>query len=851
MKKFVVIDAHSYIYRAFYGFINNPLRNSLGENTSAIYGFTKYILNILEKEKPEYIAVAYDVGKKTFRNEIKKDYKAGRPPMPDELKGQIQPIFDIVKAMGINLLGIQNYEADDLIATLVKKFSSKDHEFLIYTSDKDAYQLVTDTVRIYSPDKGGQFKLIDEKAVTLKTGVKPEDIIDYMALTGDKVDNVLGIPGVGPKTAAPLINQYKNLDTLYENIEQIPKKGLKKKLEENRESAFTSRVLVTMKNDIPLPDDYEQLESYTIDEWDKSILTKILKKYELFSILRQMGMGKEKSEEKKKEYLKKRNLLAETDQKIENLINTIKSEKIYSLRIEYTGQSAAEMIPAGFAVSTTDTNYFIPLTTDLFNPVPEIPDSLIPVFTDENIEVILFNHKIYFSILKKLGIGLKNRITDIMLLDFILDANNTNQDIFKTARRLLGLKLMDYKEFLGTASKKVPISDKGPEEIMNFSSPLAEILFPLKELLEKEIKKRGSEPKSYFSGDKKKITELYNNVFLPLSGILGSMELRGIKINKKLFSEMSVELEEYVQTLSVNIYKEAGKEFNINSPKQLREILFTDLGLKGIKKTKTGYSTNNEVLQKLKYEHPIVPYLLDYRKYTKLLSTYLNALPDFIAPETGRIHTTLHGTGTATGRLSSNNPNLQNIPVRDIWGKRIRSGFIAEDGFSFIRADYSQIELRVLAAVAGVKELKESFSKGLDIHARTAAAMYGKSVDSVTDDERSRGKVINFSIVYGKTVYGLANDLDISFSDAKEFLDNYFDLYPEVEDFMNMVTRDLKEKNTIPIISGLTRPFLNYNSVNGLLKKNFERAAINTPIQGIASHIMKLAMINVSKGLEK
>lgn len=752
-KKFVLIDAHSIIFRSYFAFIKNPLRNSRGENTSGIFGF----LNTLEKIKKsigsDYMCLAFDAPGKTFRDEVYEEYKATRPPAPTDLPFQVAKVKEICLYLGIPSYEIEGYEADDILATFATKLKKKGEVYIV-TSDKDLMQLVCDTIFIYDAYRDVVY---DRDKVKEKYGVPPKKIAEFLALTGDSSDNVPGVPGIGPKRALEILKKYSNFE------EAIAKD---KRITEYKEKALLSRKLVVLECNVPLDIDTKSL---AVKKPDVDKVMPILLDLEFHSYIK--NLSKTTGPELKIKHIK-------------NLSN-IKTGTII-----------------GISSKDTEDIYFC---SDVNNVYTISVKAAKNILCDKNITKVGFNLK---GLVKTIDI--KPPLFDVGITAWLLDPN-------KKAYRLEDIALQN----LHTYSEMTPAST-------------AHCAFQLYPILTKQLEEQEEQ-------------ELYQKIEEPLIHVLAHMEQRGIKIDLEYFKNLSREFAQEISKIEEKIYEIAGKKFNINSPKQLAQILFEDLHLKPLKKRKTHYSTNVEVLQQLSLSHPLPKKVLKYREFSKIKSTYIDPLIAVV--KDNRIYTTFNQTGTATGRLSSSNPNIQNIPIRTALGREIRKGFIADDGFNLISADYSQIELRLLAHITKDINLIQSFKQGKDIHSHTASLVFNIAEDDVDESKRRMAKVVNYGLIYGMSDYGLAQGLDIPQEQATQFIQSYYNLYPEVEKWRNQAVSLAENRGYTETMFRRKRPLPDIHSKNHALREFSKRAAINTPIQGTAADLIKLAMIEVEKRL--
>ncbi|MFA6456551.1 MAG: DNA polymerase I [Bacteroidota bacterium] len=862
-----LIDSMGIAYRSYFAFIQNPLINSKGENTSAIYGFVNYLNKILDEQKPDYIAAVFDTDKPTFRHIAYKEYKATRNKMPDDLAASLGYLKDVVKAFNVPVLELDGFEADDIMGTLAKRAEKEKIDTFLVTSDKDFMQLVSNRVKIYRPGKfGNDDEIVGEEGVMEKFGVPPEQVIDMLGLIGDSSDNVPGVPGVGPKTALPLIQKYKTIEKILANVDAIPQKGLQEKLRNNKELALLSKKLVTIDINVPIKADlhhlkaqgkdvpalirlYEQLEFKTFAKRLKEqgvvtalTETKIDTKDEPTAELQNIKTSKHEYRIIKKdaEYLK---LLAE-----------LKKAKAFVFDTETTSTDAlrAELVGIAFSIVPQEA-FYLPVIdnpleeqkSDLFSektkpsrigfPIERIVKDFKPIFENEKIKKYGQNVKYDSLVLFTKGIHVAGVAFDTMIAAYVLRSDRQHS-LDSLAVEHLNYHMVSFDEL--TNEGKKDIRDIPVEEVGNYSAEDADITLQLVDILHDKISSGGLKP-------------LCNEIEFPLVEVLTQMEINGVKIDVPFLSKFSGEIGSTLDDIIKQIYSLADEQFNINSTQQLAKILFEKLKLRSIKKTKTGFSTDVAVLEALRKEHPIVEQLLEYRQLQKLKSTYVDALPKLINPHTGKVHTSFNQTVAATGRLSSSDPGLQNIPIRTELGRKMRKAFIPSDKQSLIlSADYSQIELRIMAHISGDQGLLEAFHNHEDIHASTAAKVFGISQKDVTREMRRKAKEVNFGIMYGIGPFGLASRLDISQSEAKEIIQKYFERFPKVNQYISSTIASAHANGFVETIKGRRRYLTDINNKNQNIRANAERQAINMPIQGTAADMIKLAMINIHRELK-
>jgi len=821
MPTLYLIDGNSCIYRAFYAI--KGLTNSKGFPTNAIYGFTNMLLKILREKNPDYIGVAFDTPAPTFRHKLYEEYKAQRPRMPDDLRTQIPYIKEIINAFRISTFEKEGYEADDIIATIAKMAEKGNIDTYIVTADKDMLQILSPKIKAYDTMRE---KVIDVKDVIERFGIEPKRIPEIMALMGDTSDNIPGVPGIGEKTAVELLKEFGTLDNLIENYQRIKDFKLRASVSQNIENIKLALKLLIIDTDVPVQIPISKLKA---EEPEWSNLLKFFREFEFSSLLKLIPADRT-SESEYVIVLKKEDL--------KEFLNSIKQKLVLDTETTSKFPMMAELV--GISLSRSpEKAYYIPLTHSYIGMPEQLPkEFVITKIKDilENPEIKKIGHNIKYDllVLKNEGIDLKGIAFDTMIADYLLNPNKPNHSLEKCALDYLGVKKISFDEVIGKGKKdfrKLSI-----ESAAKYSCEDSAFTLRLKNILEPEIKKQG-------------LDVLFYDVEMPLIEVLVDMEMAGIKIDLSLMSALSKELDRELTSLEKRIYFLAGQEFNINSPKQLREILFEKLGLRTIKRIKTGFSTDVGVLEALALEHELPREILEHRTLSKLKGTYVDALPEMINPKTGRLHTSFNPTATSTGRLSSSDPNLQNIPIKGEWGRRIRETFIAEKGHLLLSSDYSQIELRILAHLSQDEGLINIFRKDEDIHAKTAAEMFGVHLQDVTSEMRRRAKTVSFGIIYGISSYGLSQELQITPEEAKKYIETYFQRHTRVKGVIENLIKEAQEKGYVSTILGRKRQIPELNSPNKNTRQLGERLAINSPIQGSAADIIKLSMINIWKRL--
>ena len=856
MEKLFLLDAYALIYRSYYAFIKNPRINSKGLNTSAIVGFVNTLYEVLTKEHPTHLGVAFDPHGPTFRSEVYPAYKAQREATPEDIKRAVPIIKDLLKAWNIPILQVDGYEADDVIGTLATKAGLEGVETYMLTPDKDYGQLVTNNVFIFRPRHGGGYETMGPEEVKAKYTIpSTEAVIDLLALMGDSADNFPGCPGVGEKTAVKLINEFGTIENLISKTDEL-KGALKTKIESHIEDIKMSKFLATIKTDVPIELRLDELKisepnqeelGKLMDELEfKSLKSKILKKSENIQkpVNGQLDLFAEFAPEGSKEpefsNLETLKTVVHDYQLIENEEDLLKlrdfflTKEILSLDTETTSTNAidAELVGLSFAVEEHQAFYVpIPENREEAQKRVEIFRS---VYENEKILKIGQNLKYDLEVLRNYDIELKGKMWDTMIAHYLIQPElRHNMDYM--AEIYLNYQTIHIDELIGAKGKNQrSMRELDPKEVYEYAAEDADITLQLKNKLEPELKKQGAE-------------KLFYEIEMPLMPVLAEMEMTGVCLDTNSLSETSKQLTQRMLDIEQRIYELAGEHFNIASPKQVGDILFDKLKIiDKAKKTKKGqYVTSEEVLQQLRHKHEIVGLILDHRGLKKLLGTYIEALPKLINPRTGHIHTSFNQTITATGRLSSSDPNLQNIPIRGEDGKEIRKAFIPEPGCLFFSADYSQIELRVMAHLSQDPQMIEVFREGKDLHAATAANIYKKPIEEVTRDERTKSKRANFGIIYGITVFGLAERLDIPRDEAKMLIDCYFDTFPQVHDYMEKSKEVARQQGYVTTLFGRRRYLPDINSANSVVRGFAERNAINAPIQGTAADIIKVAMIHI------
>ena len=856
MNKMFLLDAYALIYRAYYAFIKNPRINSKGLNTSAIMGFVNTLNEVMTKENPTHLGVAFDPSGPTFRHIEFPEYKAQREACPEDIKTAVPIIKKILEAYRIPVLEVEGFEADDVIGTLATKAGMSGIETYMLTPDKDYGQLVGNNVYMYRPRHNGGYEVMGTQEVIEKYGIdNTSQVIDLLGLMGDASDNIPGCPGVGEKTAVKLIKEFGSIESLLLKTDKL-KGALKKKVEDNAELIRMSKYLATIKTDVPIELDLDALQVKDANQQEleklfeelefKTFAKRILKKDKQEQKKQNLQLdlfaefpteGKEEAEFSSFETLKTiphAYKLVEKEDEIRQLCDYFLTKEILSLDTETTSLSPidAELVGLSFSVKENEA-FYVPVPADQ-GEARKIVDLLRPVYENEKILKVGQNLKYDYEVLMKYGVRLAGKMFDTMLAHYVIQPElRHNMDYL--AEIYLNYKTIHIDELIGPKGKNQKnMRDLRPQDVYEYAAEDADVTLKLKNKLEGELKKYGAE-------------ELFYNIEMPLMPVLAEMEMNGVTIDTQSLADTSDVLTKRMEEVEKEIYELAGAPFNIASPRQVGEVLFDKLQIvEKAKKTKTGqYVTNEEVLQSLKGKHKIVEAILEHRGLKKLLGTYIDALPKLINARTGHIHTSFNQATTATGRLSSSDPNLQNIPVRGEEGKEIRKAFIPEPGCLFFSADYSQIELRVMAHLSGDENMIEAFREGHDIHAATAAKIYKEEMENVTRDQRTKAKRANFGIIYGITVFGLAERLEISRDEAKMLIEGYFETFPKVKEYMEKAKEQARNQGYVETQFHRRRYLADINSANATVRGFAERNAINAPIQGTAADIIKVAMIRI------
>lgn len=872
-----LVDGNSFCYRAFYAI--QGLANSKGEPTNAIYGFVTMMRKLAEDQKPDLLAVCFDPKGKTFRHEQYQEYKAHRKPMPPELVSQIEPIKEFCRISRMPIYERQGYEADDMIGTLAVRAEKEGMEVFIVTGDKDAFQLVDERIKILQPHKDNL--VYDEAGVKKRfDGLGPDKVVEILALMGDASDNIPGVPGIGEKTAIKLMQQYGSVENILKNTEKISSEKIRSSLKENEADLMLSLSLAKIDTATPVEIDWEGLK---VQPPDEAALVEFFKRYEFRGLLKDAAPRGEE-EKGKRDYRTVR-----TAKELKALVAELEKAKAFSFDTETTSSDPVRALLVGMSFAMEPfTAYYIPVsskklqnkgdsplfvekgTVPFIFPLEDVLAELKGILEDPQVGKYGQNIKYDSIVLARSGVTLRGVVFDTMIASYLIDPIKRNHNLDDISLEYLNVKKIPTEELIGKGAKQINMADVALEKISEYACEDADCVLRLVPILEKKLKELG-------------LTELYEKVELPLSEVLARMEMNGVALDLTILKKLSAQAGEEIDALVKKIHKEAGEEFNLDSPKQLAEVLFVKMKLPATKKTKTGYSTDASVLEKLAMTHEFPRMLLEYRERAKLKSTYLDALPEMVNPETGCVHTSYHQTTTDTGRLSSSEPNLQNIPVKTEAGRLIRKAFVprkrknGEGGSGtdlksvpkpslptalssspygnegrgrILSADYSQIELRILAHFCQDPHLVKAFEEDRDIHAFTATLLYGVKEKDATREMRNAAKTINFSVLYGKTGYGLSQDLNISIREADEFIRNYFERYSRVKDFLESQKEKAKKAGYLTTILGRRSYFPNIHASNIALRNYAERAAINAPLQGSAADLVKLAMITIQAKLD-
>ena len=839
-----LIDGHAIAYRSYYAFIHNPLTNARGENTSAVYGFLRTVLQLIDHYDPEMLACVFDSEEETGRHRDYSDYKAHREEMPDDLSPQFPVIVEMLEAMGIPVVVKPGYEADDIIATLAREAEASGMDVRIITGDKDLFQLLSDRVRIIRPGKGTNLKdVAGPEMVRERYGLRPDQVVDLLALMGDSADNIPGVRGIGEKTALKLLRDFDSLDALLERSGEIEPAHVRRKIEEGREDALMSKGLVTLI-EVPLDITFDQLEN---GERDEAALLDLLLDLEFNQVIKELDLGRSASSSSA-EY-------STVDEAgLQRLASILIEAGSFALDTETTSLDPleAELVGISFCCEEGRACY-VPVesrteikSTGLFDhdgassgiPLEKVREVLGPVLESDLTEKTGHNIKYDLMVLEAHGLPAGNVKWDTMIASYCIDPSRRSHSLDNLAMDHFRHRMIPYQELFEKGDRKKDIRMVPPEKLSEYACEDADYTLRLRNLFEPEL-------------DGTSAGRLFTDIEMPLSFVLKRMEREGMGVDAQRLKALSGKISTEIDRLTAEIYALAGETFNINSGKQLQQILFEKLGLSAARKTKTGWSTDVRVLTELAVENPIAGLILEYRQLSKLSGTYIDSLPKLLNGKTGRIHTSFNQTVTATGRLSSSDPNLQNIPIRTEMGRRIREAFVPRKGNILVDADYSQIELRIMAHLSGDPELVAAFREEADIHTRTAARIFGLDEKDVTHDMRSRAKTINFGVMYGQGPRALSQQLRIPFDEARSFIEEYFEKYPGIRAFIESSKESARERGFAETLLGRRRPLPEIDSGDGRLRSFAERIAVNMPIQGTAADMIKIAMIDIDAAIVK
>ncbi len=836
MNRLILIDGTAIIYRSYYAFIKRPLINSKGMNTSAVYGTINTFIKLVSDFSADNVVISFDRKEPTFRHKMYKEYKANRPPMPDDLVSQLKPVSDFFREIDVLEISIPGFEADDIIASLAEKYKN-DFEILMVTGDKDYLQLLDDNVSIFDPFKSN---IKDLEYLQEKYEIKSDQFIDFLAITGDTADNVPGIKGIGEKGALKLLHEYGTLENIYENIDNIKSKSIVKKLEESRENAFLSKDLVRIDRHVPLNiKDDKQVE---FDRKKLMNAVPFLEEYEISSLVKRIrSVVPEESlfemmgvqEENGSDTIKLEYELIENNSEFDELVQILRKHDKVAIDTETTSVHPVEAEIVGISVSTDSCGYYIPLSHKMYVNLDKgyVIESL-----RKNLKgKMLIGHNIKYDmqIFEKYGWVIDNKIFDTMIASYLIDPQLMQHNMDKCAERELNYETVPISNLIGKGKKQITFDLVDVPTAAKYAAEDAFVTYKLYEVYNRRLKEL-------------ELVELFENIEIPLVEVLKSMENTGVFVSEEILGNLSKEAGARLSELTKWIYDKAGYPFNINSTQQLAKLLFDEMKIPPVKKTKTGYSTDNSVLEKLAENYEIAEKLIEYRMLNKLESTYIKALPKLISGRTGRVHSSFNQTVASTGRLSSSNPNLQNIPIRSEFGRRIRNAFTVSDSdYVILAADYSQVELRVMALLSGDENLISAFRNNEDIHTQTASLVFNVTKEEVTSGQRAQAKAVNFGIIYGMGYVRLSQELGISRNDAKAFIENYFAKFSAIKEYMDRQTEFVKSNGYTSTLFGRKLYLPGINSTDNRTAGDAARVAINMPIQGTAADIIKLAMINI------
>ncbi len=853
-KKLVLVDGHALAYRAFFALPVDAFSTSKGELTNAVYGFTMMLLRSLQEEKPDFIAVTFDAPAATFRHEEFEEYKAHRPPMREEMRSQMERVREVVRVMNIPIFEVPGYEADDLIGSLARQATDRDLDTVIITGDNDTLQLVSPTVRVVTPgghrQRFSDAKLYDEKAVKEKFDIDPRLLTDYKGLVGDKSDNIPGVAGVGDKTARQLIQRYGSIEDIYAHLDEIDFTRVRKALDGQQEQALLSKRLATIVTDVPIELDLEKCRT---SDYDRDKVMTLFRELEFRSLVQRLP-------ESDREQVRQMTFFAQApleagehtavvaEEQLTSLLNELSRSERIALDVETTSPDAMKAELVGFSFATeAGRAFYVPvghlLAQDVGGQLPMglVVERLRPVLEEPDISKAAHNGKYDLTVLARHGIAVKGLDFDTMIAAYLIEPSRRGFGLKDLAWSKLGLEMKPITDLIGKGRDQITLAQVSISDAAAYAAADADATLRLVSVLEQELRQREQ-------------WDLFRDVEMPIVEVLMAMEMAGVALDTDELMQISRGMHQRIQALEKEIHGLAGHPFNVSSTQQLGEVLFEELGLPGKAKTKTGYSTRASVLEELKDLHPIIDLILEHRQLTKIKSTYVDALPLLVNRDTGRVHTSYNQTGTVTGRVSSSDPNLQNIPVRTELGRHVRGAFVAQEGWMLLGADYSQVELRILAHMSQDPELLAAFARGEDIHASTASTVFQVALDAVTPAMRRIAKIINFGIIYGMGEYGLAQRTDLSVEEAREFIANYFGRYEHVQEYVERTKEEAREQGYVSTLLGRRRYFPELRSTSRAhsgVKRAAEREAINMPIQGSAADILKIAMVRLHRALKE
>jgi DNA polymerase-1 len=854
-KKLMLIDGHALAYRAFFALPVDGFSTSKGELTNAVYGFSMMLLQALQAEKPDYIAVTFDAPAATFRHEEFEEYKAHRPPMQEEMRSQMDRIRQVVQSLNMPAFELPGYEADDLIGSLAKQAADQKVETVIVTGDNDTLQLVSPLVKVMTPggysQRFSEAKLYDEEAVREKYGIDPAFVADYKGLVGDKSDNIPGVSGVGDKTARKLIQQYGTIEQIYEHLDEIESTRARKALTGQEEQALLSKHLATIVTEVPIALD---LELCRTSDYDREKVTDLFRELEFRSLMQRLPASDRGRAATQMTFFGEEarpgevSVAVSTEEQLDSLVAELSQAPRFALDVETTSTDAmkADLVGLSFAAEP-GRGFYVPVGHLLTRgkagqlDVELVAERLGPVLEDTKVSKVAHNGKYDLTVLERHGMAVRGLDFDTMIAAYLLEPSRRGFGLKELAWNKLGLEMTPITELIGKGRNQITMAQVSIADAAAYAAADADATLRLLAILERELREREQ-------------WDLFRDVEMPLVRVLMDMETTGVALDTEQLKQISTVMYQRVVELEKQIEQLAGHPFNVNSTKQLGEVLFDELALPVKARTKTGYSTRASVLEELKDQHPIIGLILEHRQLTKLKSTYVDALPLLVNRETGRVHTSYNQTGTVTGRISSSDPNLQNIPVRTELGRHVRGAFVAEKGWQLLGADYSQVELRILAHISQDDNLLAAFARGEDIHASTAATVFEVPLSEVTSSMRRIAKTINFGIIYGMGEYGLAQRTDLSVEDARKFIANYFTRYEKVGEYIENTKQEARENGCVSTILGRRRYFPELQTTSRAhtgVKRAAEREAINMPIQGSAADILKIAMVRLHRALHE